>query len=1010
MLKEKLKRQLSTKACNKNLLTIALSLLVIMTGCIKKNKLHVTVSDELSKSFLNPPDSVKPSGYWWWLYNNVDKNSITRDLEEYHEKGIGAVLMVCTSNFGGAPEPDNYGPAFLSPEWKVLFKHALDEAHRLGMKVDVNIAPGWNMGGPWITPDKACRWYVQSEMTLSGPQKFSGKLPIPDANDGYYDKPNFGVVHQLNIPIEEADYRDAAVVAFRIPDNAKNGAKAIIRDDLWSKSGRSDHDVYTPATLLMAEPRSQWTASEDDSPIAVEDVIDLTSKLQLDGSLEWDVPKGDWVVVRTGHRMTGAQMVVPLPGQGGLENDFLDRAGVELMFESTGRVIAELGGEYTGNTLRAFAEDSFEAGFPNWTANMIKHFKKYRGYDPIPYLPVFRGYIVGSAEISDRFMHDYRKTIADCFADEHYGRFAELCAEYGLQLRSESAGPSWSSTVNIDGLKNLGRTDFPQGEFWRDEGFTLNGQNNVGKQTATAAHVYGKRIVSAEALTGGSHWSDSPEILKPDIDRAFCEGINCLVFHTLTAQRPQDGKPGYEYGAGTHLTPNITWWDQTMGSFVGYINRCQSMLQSGLFVADVLYYNGDWAPNLVEPKHVDPSLGKGYDYDVCNAEVLLTRLSVKDGRIILPDGMSYKLLVLPYETRMPVEIAEKLAELAKAGATIVGPRPESDPGLKDYPNSDRKVKAIANELWGNIDGKTVFERKIGQGRIIWGKTLRDILTSDGVLPDFEVSGESDTFIDFIHRATPEADFYFLVNRKNREENVTLTFRQDGLQPEMWDPVNGEQRDLPEFSIEDGRTTIPLQFGPNGSTFIVFRKPATKPQGNNVLTFKETQEITGQWHVSFDKEWFYPLDGLKGKEAEGQFVFEKLEDWTNRSEPAVKYFSGTANYSVEFMAPKEMSGNQEYYLDLGKVNVSASVRLNGKELGVVWCDPWRIDLGKALKKGLNKLEIEVVNRWPNRLIGDGKLPQEQRMTKTNLTGYYNPDVEHKLLPSGLLGPVVLMEKE
>lgn len=994
-----------------NMLAIVLCLATI-TGCINKKTSHFATSKELSESFKNPPDSVKPSGYWWWLYNNVDKNSITRDLEEYHKKGISAVLLVCTSNFGGAPEPDNYGPAFLSPEWKVLFKHALNEAHRLGMKVDVNIAPGWNMGGPWITPDKACRWYVQSEMTLTGPQKFSGKLPIPDANDGYYDEPNFGVVHQLQIPIEEADYQDAAVVAFKMTRDVKNEQKTNIRKDLWSKSARSDHDVYTPATQLMAEPRSPWSASEDDRPIAIDDVIDLTSKLKPDGSLEWDVPKGDWVVVRTGHRMTGAQMVVPLPGQGGLENDFLDRAGVELMFESTGRAIAELGGEYTGNTLRAFAEDSFEAGFPNWTANMVKHFKKYRGYDPIPYLPVFRGYIVGSAEISDRFMHDYRKTIADCFADEHYGRFAELCAEYGLKLRAESAGPSWSSTVCIDGLKNLARTDFPQAEFWRNEGFTLNNQNNVGKQTATAAHVYGKPIVSAEALTSGApHWSAIPEELKPDIDRAFCEGINCMVFHTLTAQKPQDGMPGYEYGAGTHLTPNVTWWDQTMGSLVSYINRCQAMLQSGLFVADVLYYNGDWVPNLVEPKHVDPSLGKGYDYDVCNAEVLLTRLSVKDGKIILPDGMSYRLLVLPNETRMPVEIAQKLEELVQAGATIVGPRPVSDPGLKDYPNSDKEVQAIANRLWSNIDGKTVFEQKTGQGRVIWGKTLRDILASDHILPDFEVSGQPDTFIDFIHRATPEADFYFLVNRNSREENVKLTFRQEGLQPEIWDPMDGSQHDLPEFSIKNGRTSIPMHFGPNSSAFIVFRKPATSPspKEKNTLELMKIQDVNGPWHVSFDKDWFYPLEELRGKEAEGQFVFEKLEDWTNRSEPAIKHFSGTAKYSVEFMGPKEMSSNREYFLDLGKVNVSASVRLNGKDIGVVWCYPWRLDLGKVLKEGLNKLEIEVVNCWPNRLIGDGKLPQEQRQTKTNLTNYYNPTVKHELMPSGLLGPVVLMEK-
>ena len=961
-------------------------------------------ASNLSKDFQSPPDAVKPSGYWWWLNGNVDKEAITRDMEEFRAKGMGAVLLVSTGQWGGRMTAK--GPAFLSDEWRELFKHALREADRVGIKVDVNLAPGWNMGGPWVTKDKACRWFLQSETTLKGPQKFSGKLPLPNPKDGYDSPPQFGVKDYIDLPIEEVDYRDNSVVAFRTPKGVPEGKRPARRADLPAKSNRLDANCFIPSEKVMSQTLGTWKSSPDDHPVNPKDVIDLTSKLKPDGSLDWDVPAGDWTIVRTGHRMTGAKLCVPMPGQGGLENDYLDRAGVELMFEKVGKVLIADAGPLVGKTLRGFVSDSFECGYPNWTDNMLKRFKHYRGYDPTPYLPVFRGWIVGSAEISDRFLHDYRKTVADCFADEHYGRFTELCRENGLMTRCESAGPSWSGTMCMDALKNLGRVDFPQGEFWRNE-FIQKGQNMVGKQTASAAHIYGKRTVSAEAFTSGrGHWNGSPQNLKFFLDRAFCEGMNNCVFHTVTCQRPVDGKPGYEYGAGTHFNPNVTWWDQAAGPWISYINRSQAMLQSGLFVADALYYNGDSAPNLVDPSRTGAGLGKGYDFDFCNAEVLLTRTSVKDGRIVLPDGMSYQLLVLPESKRMPVEVIQKIEKLVSQGATIIGPRPESDPGLKNYPTSDATIRKIAAKLWGKTDGKK---------GVIDGKTPREVLQTMGIGPDVEVAGQPDTFIDFIHRVTPEADFYFLANRNDSADTATVTFRQTGRTPELWNPVDGSQRDLSQFTIKDGRTSVPLEFAPHGSMFIVFRKqigkPVTqKPEGQNFTKLATTQEIKGPWTVRFDQEWLYPLDGLTGQEAQGVFKFKTLQDWTKHSVPAVQHFSGTAVYNTEFSVDQKLikSGNP-LWLNLGKVNISAAVKLNGTDLGVVWCSPWQTDVSKALKPGVNILTIEVVNLWPNRMIGDGKLPEAQRRTKSNITGYYRKPHnggEHTLYPSGLIGPVTL----
>ncbi len=987
---------------------------------MKAETASMTADSSLFQRFQNPPHSAKPSGYWWWLYNNVDKASITRDLEEFHDKGIGAVLLVCSGNWGAGPIPS--GPEFLSTEWKELFLHALREAQRLDIVVDLNIAPGWNMGGPWITPDKACRWYLQSETTLQGPLHIKAPLPLPGVNDGYNDPPQFGVKNHLQVPMEEADYRDTALVAFRVPAGGEAALKHA-REDVAAKSARTDGDVWVKAEKVMTDPRKPWKNEEQDVAIAPSDVLDLTGNLDANGVLDWQVPEGKWVLVRTGHRKTGAMMVVPIPGKEGLENDFLDRAGVELMFEHSAKLMAEWAGPMAGKTLRGFCSDSFEAGFPNWTANMPKHFKKYRGYDMTPYLPVLRGYLVGSAEISERFLHDYRKTIADCMADEHYGRFGELAAAYGMEIRAESAGPNWSATLCMDGLKNLGRVQHPQGEFWRN-GFMVNGQNQVGKQTASAAHIYGRKTASAEAFTSSGsagqisvHWSAFPEIMKPIGDRAFCEGINYFVFHTITAQRPQDGKPGFAYGAGTHFTPNVTWWSQAAKPWLNYVQRCQAMLQSGLFVADVLYYNGDWAPNVVAAKHVDPRLGKGYDYDVCNEEVLLTRLSVKDGRIVLPDGMSYRLLVLPEETRMPAPVALKIAELVKAGASVVGPKSVSDPGLRDYPACDRMVRQVADELWGASPGTGVVDRKVGQGRVFHGRSLRDILLGDGVPPDFEIEGTPEAFIDFIHRQTDEADLYFVCNRNDRVEEVTMVFRQDGRQPELWDAVSGSRRLLPEYRHAEGRTRVPYRFGPHESAFIVFPKspPAARAiHGKNVAQYEPVHAVDGKWTVQFDREWFYPVDGLQGKEAAGEFLFQALDDWSRRPEPAIQHFSGAATYRTSFDLAAGPEPGEVYHLDLGKVSVTAKVRLNGRDLGVVWCAPWRVDVSPALKRGLNELEIEVVNCWPNRLIGDGLLPPDQRHTRTNLTAYepYNRQGKKKdlkLLPSGLHGPVRLMKK-
>lgn len=969
---------------------------------------HMAGAD-LYAGFKYPVQSFQAGCFWWWFNGLVSKEGITRDLEEFYDKGIGEVLLINTSSgLGGAQMPQ--GVKFLSDEWRALYRHALQEAARLGITVGVNFTSGWCMGGPWIDPQHAGRWFLQSRLEVTGPQQFSGRLPLPGHRDGYDKMVNApGYKEYIDLPLEKLDYRDTAVVAFPVQDEVKVRLHDQPAELFAAKTNRKDASNFIKAKDLTAPLLQPFEVHASDGAVPARQVIDLTGKVDKDGRLEWTVPEGKWIILRTGHRMTGSRLTIAQPEADGLSVDWLSPAPVDLQFEHLGKIIIGDAGDLKGKTLKFLHDDSFEDGFPNWTADVLEKFSAYRGYDPRPYLPVLNGYIIDSVEVSERFLHDYRKTVADCMADGHYGHFARRCHENGLLVHNEAAGPSRSGTMCMDGLKNLGRSDYPAGEFWlglkHDEPGGLDehqsygvtrlegGQNKVTKMTASAAHIYGKTLVSAESFTSFRHWLDYPGNMKQAADRAFCEGVNRMLIHAITCTRPEDGKPGYEYGAGTHFNPNVTWWQQA-GPFLQYLARCQYLLRQGQFVADVLYYNGDWAPNIVAPKHTDPSLGKGYDYDACNEEVLLTRLSVKDGLIVLPDGMYYRMLVLPDERRMPVAVARMLRTLVKAGATVVGPKPLSDAGLKDYPVCDREVAAIGEEVWGGCDGVEVRANKYGQGRVFWNVSLREILVRDGVDADFAYEGGPDDFIDFIHRRTENEEIYFLVNRNDRPATVHVSFRAGGGQAVRWDPVTGEAFGLPGFRVLRGRMGGVLAFLPFQSMFIVFPRTAMKGLQKGVKPGRVVQELRGPWTVRFDEQWGGPAS----------VVFDELIDWTLRPEEGIKYYSGTAVYLKRFDVRLDGRGHGgRLWLHLGVVKNIASVRLNGKDLGVVWTEPWAVEVTGALREMDNLLEVTVVNLWPNRLIGDAGLPAERRLTRTNI-GVYKKD--SPLLASGLLGPVAI----
>jgi hypothetical protein len=934
------------------------------------------------QSLLSPPDSARMWTWWFWLSDRVDTKSITADLEAMKAQGIGGVTVYSLS--GPGVDTRLRGPDYMSSGWRRLFQHTVSEARRLGLGVNTMLCSGWNAGGPWITPELACKQYTHSELTLTGPRRFRGKLPHP-ASD-----PRF--------------YRDVAVQAFRISSHpaaatpepaqveARNALLALKNGmDSLGQSGK------VPIQQICDAPLRPLPPEPDGEILDAASCIDLTARLGEDGTLDWAVPDGKWVVFRIGCTLTGKKTSWSSPTGEGLEGDPLDSAAIETQFQRIAAILVKDAGPAAGTVFGAVEIDSWEILLPSWTMKYLDAFRKYRGYDARPYLPALAGRTVGSAEISDRFLYDFRKTLGDCVAENYFGRLTTLAQGAGIIQQSEAGGVCYPKVMSMDALKNLGRCAVPMGEFWQSPAWReKDDQNTNGKQTACAAHLYGKRIAAAEAFASFWHWVDSPATLKPTADRAFCEGFNQFVIYS-TATRSDEGTPGTEFIAGTHFNRRVTWWNQAR-PFCDYIARCSHLLRQGLFAADVLFYNGDGCPNFVAPKHIDPALGPGYDYDVCNTEILLTRLSVRDGRIVLPDGMSYRLMALPDRKTMPLEVVQKLKALVAAGMTLVGPKPGQTPGLADYPACDGQLKTEADELWGDCDGRTVTEHRFGKGRVVWGVTPRQILAQAGIAPDFEHNGGADTFIDWIHRSDASREIYFVVNRKDQQESRTCTFRVSGRQPEIYDPVSGKIRDARAFVQSGGLTSLPLEFAPFGSIFVIFDKKIPGTQNGAGQTNEEALSpvttIAGPWTVRFDPKWGGPA----------AVQFAELVDWTLRPENGIKYYSGAATYS-NTLTLNARSG-QRVFLDLGKVKDVAEVRLNGQKVGIAWTQPYRMEITPAVRAGENHLEIDVVNLWPNRMIGDGLLPPEKRFTVTNIPIYY----EHKpqtLLPSGLLGPVTVL---
>ncbi len=593
-------------------------------------------------------------------------------------------------------------------------------------------------------------------------------------------------------------------------------------------------------TRHMVAP-AQWPEAPPGVAIPHRQIVDLTAAMDRGGRVTWDVPAGKWLLLRFGHTTTGVENHPAPVGGLGLECDKLSKEAAEVHFNALmGKLIADsepLAGQ--GRTLVSTHIDSWEVGSQNWTPRMREEFRKRRGYDLLPLMAVLTGRVVDSREVSERFLWDLRQTVSDMLVENYAGHIRRLANRHGLRLSIEAY-----DDCPCDEMTYAGQADEPMAEFWSWEKFAAAYSCT---EMSSSAHTYGKRILGAEAFTANDHerWQGHPAAVKDLGDWAFCEGINRFVFHRYAMQPWPQRRPGMCMGPwGLHYERTETWWDH-LKPWHEYLARCQYLLRQGLFVADICYLQPEGAPRRFSPPAdaadlppgMTPPPGvaaatyyrPGYNFDGCTPEVVLTRMTVRDGRILLPDGMSYRVLVLPAVESMTPALLREIKELVEAGATVVAPsRPQKSPSLTDYPNCDAQVRKLTEALWANP-------------RVVTGKSAQQWLARQGVPPDFQ-SGRP---LRYIHRHLPEADVYFVANGGPESFETTCCFRVTGKQPELWHPETGRITPLAAYEEKQGCTRVPLHFGPVESVFVVFRHAAAAPGQRVVSVTRDGQELLGQ---------------------------------------------------------------------------------------------------------------------------------------------------------------------
>ncbi|WP_446742527.1 glycosyl hydrolase [Silvibacterium acidisoli] len=742
-----------------------------------------------------------------------------------------------------------------------------------------------------------------------------------------------------------------------------------------------EHNLYSVAT--PDQPSS--------AVVAKDNVVDLTSKVKADGTLDWTPPPGKWVVLRFGYSLLGITNHPATAEATGLEVDKLNHKFVaNYMNQYLDSYKNTVGADEMGKRgIQYVITDSWEAGAQNWTDDMIAQFKQRRGYDPVPWMPVLTGQVVGSAADSDRFLWDFRKTIADLTADEHYGQVEASIKARGMGHYGESH--EGGRAFIADGMEVKKLNDIPMSAMWTQRpgvNHITYGFNADDRESASVAHIYGQNIAAAESMTAAeAPWGWSPATLKPTADQEFLNGINRFVIHESAHQPLVDKAPGLTLGPfGQWFNRNETWANEA-GPWITYLARNSYMLQQGHYAADIVYFYGEDSNLTAIFAHSAPAIPPGHGFDYINADGLIHELHVgKDGALMTASGMQYRLLGLdPYSQHMSLPVLRAIYKLVQDGATLAGPKPMDDPSLAD---DHAEFKKLNDELFG--DGSGVH--KVGKGTVYAGQPLAEVFSAINLKPDFDYAnaGEEPTVL-FSHRRIKDGEIYFVDNRSDDAASIEASFRVTGKAPEIWHAETGTIKPA-SYTIADGRTTVPMHLEAWGTAFVVFRD-AAKGSSRQLPEMKPTEllAVEGPWQVSFQP----------GRGAPASITMQTLASWSESSDPGVKYFSGAGTYTKTIDAPKDwFQKGASLYLDLGDVKNLAHVTVNGQDLGVTWHVPYRVDVSKALKPGKNEIAIKVIDPWVNRLIGDQQ-PGATKYTFADVTPYH---ADSPLVPGGLLGPV------
>ena len=1106
--------------------------------------------------FKSPTKEVGVHTWWHWVDKNITRDGITKDLESMKKQGIVQATIL---NVGGGANANLpiIPVIFNSAEWHAMFRWALEEAGRLGIKIGVHNCDGWSTsGGPWITPEMSMKQYVWSNSFVVGGREINVKLPEPPVVENYYRDvavlaipcegvPNSFAEAQPDISVNQVsagnifydgnpkslitldrgsiiditfsdDFAASELVLYpnmtfswddmakisnhftlSFSEDGKNYSRIAdfefvglnktfkapfpetkakhFRIEFIKGSGiytvncpvaeleilkKDENPSYFPAISSLPEKtaiindvsQNVFDRKKINGKKAIPEnaVIDITNKLMVDGFLKWNAPKGKWKIIRFGYTSTGVRNGPATPEGTGLEVDKMDTTALNLHYAGFAEKCVKTAGEFTGNTFKFLLIDSWECQFQNWTKRFPEEFESRRGYKLKNWIPVLCGEIVENDTLSEAFLHDFRKTISDLIDEKYYKHFSELCHRSNLEMHAEIIYANSGMYPPIDALRSNKHADLVMTEFWATPNAIQIPEyepvNNPTPGFPTYASLAGnKQIIGSEAYTGYAHYSESPADLKPFGDLAFCSGVNQMILHSYVHQ-PTDKKPGITlFKFAAHFNRNNPWWEYSQ-DWLNYQSRIQYVLQQGEPVADVMFYTGDRLSQYL-PVNLIHDLPSGYRAGFCNSEMLLNQAKVINGKLSFGGKQTFSLLILPNSEEMNFETLKKVAELVKEGLIVVGKKPVSMLSVSDIQSHFSEFRQLAGELWRNTG-----ENSYGKGRVISGKTIRQVLKEIKVLPDFEYNSSDSKELMFIHKKLIDCDVYFVFNQQKKSLIRELLFQVEGKLPEIWYPESGTILQPSIFSIEDKQVRIPVEFKPNEALIFVFRKDisgdyinkvffagnqifpkpadglkntATSPTivngfndfvvnesgeytfktnlGNTVTKIRQKPEIISIENYDARLE-FFPISSANVNPIE----VKELKSLTEFENPDIKYFAGKVKYTIRFDVDESLATTQNIVqLNPGYFDATAEVQFNGKLLNNLWMPGSEINVTGLLKKE-NTLEITVAVVCRNRLIGDLQQFGEIKSIFTTAPVAEILNKEMPLKPSGLTGPIKLIQ--